>query len=206
MGDPRTSSRANFTPAPAAAARCAASSPSATRSSRSSPSRARRPRYSTKCAAISQRDSRTPDRAFEHVPLKTSFRSAPGVLGAVDEVFLAPAHQRGLVSDDLWMRSRGAEARTCRALVEIWAPVSAAEAPEANDDRLATAARSRRRERSRRASRAARRREDRRAASRPRPANCVDSKAERFRPIRAARHSDPGARARRLFRRRSSAR
>ncbi len=67
------------------------------------------------------------------MPLKTSFRSVPAVLGTVDQVFLAPAHQRGLVSDDPWMGHEALK-QNLPGLIEIWAPVSAAEAPEANDE------------------------------------------------------------------------
>ncbi len=40
-------------------------------------------------------------QTFEHVSLKTSFRSVPAVLDAIDRVFTAEAHQRGLVSADV---------------------------------------------------------------------------------------------------------
>ncbi|MGP8231168.1 MAG: double-strand break repair helicase AddA [Methylovirgula sp.] len=72
-------------------------------------------------------------QTFDHVPLKTSFRSVPAVLGTVDQVFLTPAHQRGLVSDDLWMGHEALK-QNLPGLIEIWAPVSAAEAPEVDDD------------------------------------------------------------------------
>ena len=62
--------------------------------------------------------------------LKQSFRSAPGVLAAVDKVFAHPGHQRGLVAEfDVWM---GHEALKDRlpGLVEIWPSVG----PEARED------------------------------------------------------------------------
>ena len=39
---------------------------------------------------------------FAHVPLTLSFRSAPGVLSAIDKVFEHGDHKGGLV-DDVWM-------------------------------------------------------------------------------------------------------
>ncbi|QAY97288.1 double-strand break repair helicase AddA [Methylovirgula ligni] len=72
-------------------------------------------------------------QTFESVPLKTSFRSVPAVLGTVDQVFSAPAHQRGLVSDDTWMGHEALK-ENLPGLIEIWAPVSAAEGPEADGD------------------------------------------------------------------------
>jgi ATP-dependent helicase/nuclease subunit A len=70
------------------------------------------------------------EEKFAHVQLKQSFRSAPGVLAAVDKVFAHPGHQRGLVAEfDVWM---GHEALKNRlpGLVEIWPSVG----PEARDD------------------------------------------------------------------------
>jgi ATP-dependent helicase/nuclease subunit A len=70
-------------------------------------------------------------RSFEHVLLKTSFRSVPAVLGMVDQVFDLPAHQRGLVFADQWMGHEALKGKL-PGLIEIWAPVSAAEAPAAD--------------------------------------------------------------------------
>jgi len=56
---------------------------------------------------------------FAQVSLTQSFRSVPGVLAAVDSVFAAPAHQKGLVADDIWMGHEALKARI-PGLVEIW--------------------------------------------------------------------------------------
>ncbi|HEY1736431.1 MAG TPA: 3'-5' exonuclease, partial [Methylovirgula sp.] len=66
---------------------------------------------------------------FEHVELKDSFRSVPAVLRMVDEVFASADHQRGLVSDDIWM-GHAALKRDLPGLIEIWP----ATIPEQQDD------------------------------------------------------------------------
>ncbi len=76
--------------------------------------------------------------AFEHVELKTSFRSVPAVLTMVDDVFGRPEHQRGLVSDDIWMGHEPLEARSARPRRDLAADhARAARGPA----RLAAAAR-----------------------------------------------------------------
>ncbi len=72
-------------------------------------------------------------RPFERVSLKTSFRSVPGILAAVDTVFSLDAHQDGLVSKpDLWPAHESIKA-TLPSLVEIWPPLGATAAPEPAD-------------------------------------------------------------------------
>ncbi|QXX74896.1 double-strand break repair helicase AddA [Methylovirgula sp. HY1] len=63
------------------------------------------------------------DEAFEHVQMKDSFRSVPAVLTMVDEVFADQAHQKGLVTDDIWMGHEALK-RDLPGLVEIWPPLS----------------------------------------------------------------------------------
>ena len=64
-------------------------------------------------------------RPFERVSLKTSFRSVPGILAAVDTVFSLDAHQDGLVrKPDLWPAHESIKAML-PSLVEIWPPVGA---------------------------------------------------------------------------------
>ena len=53
----------------------------------------------------------------------------PAVLTTVDEVFGSAEHQRGLVSDDIWM-GHAALKRDLPGLVEIWPPT----VPEAQED------------------------------------------------------------------------
>ena len=72
-------------------------------------------------------------QTFESVPLKTSFRSVPAVLGTVDQVFSTPAHQRGLVSADTWMGHEALK-QNQPGLIEFWEPVSGAQTPEADGD------------------------------------------------------------------------
>lgn len=74
-------------------------------------------------------------KSFAHVQLKTSFRSVPAVLDAVDRVFDFQAHQRGLVSDDPWMGHESLK-QTLPGLIEIWQPVTAPERPEPEDWKL----------------------------------------------------------------------
>ncbi len=74
-------------------------------------------------------------QTFEHVSLKTSFRSVPAVLDAIDRVFTAEAHQRGLVSADVWMGHESLK-QSLPGLIEIWQPVTAPERPDSEDWRL----------------------------------------------------------------------
>ncbi len=69
-------------------------------------------------------------KPFERVSLKTSFRSVPGILAAVDTVFALDAHQDGLVrKPDLWPLHESIKARL-PSLVEIWPPLGAAPAED----------------------------------------------------------------------------
>ncbi|VFU09045.1 double-strand break repair helicase AddA [Methylocella tundrae] len=73
---------------------------------------------------------------FAHVRLTQSFRSAPGVLAAVDKVFAPPAHQNGLVADlDVWMPHEALKEKL-PGLVEIWPPVGVEARESARDWRL----------------------------------------------------------------------
>lgn len=67
---------------------------------------------------------------FEHVQLKTSFRSVPAILSLVDEVFGRDDNQKGLIADDIWMGHEALKA-DLPGLIEIWPPLSSApqEAP-----------------------------------------------------------------------------
>jgi ATP-dependent helicase/nuclease subunit A len=78
---------------------------------------------------------RDAEQTFEHVSLKTSFRSVPAVLEAVDRVFTSEAHQRGLVSADVWMGHESLK-QSLPGLIEIWEPVKGDERPETEDWKL----------------------------------------------------------------------
>jgi ATP-dependent helicase/nuclease subunit A len=59
-------------------------------------------------------------QSFARVPLNASFRSAPGVLAAIDKVFEHGGHKNGVITaEDVW---RPHEALKCQlpALVELW--------------------------------------------------------------------------------------
>jgi ATP-dependent helicase/nuclease subunit A len=56
---------------------------------------------------------------FEHIELKTSFRSVPAVLTMVDKVFGCAENQQGLVSNDVWM-GHDALKNDLPGRVEIW--------------------------------------------------------------------------------------
>jgi ATP-dependent helicase/nuclease subunit A len=63
---------------------------------------------------------------FEHVPLTLSFRSAPGVLSAIDKVFEHGDHKSGLVAaNDVWMPHQALK-HQLPGLVELW-PLAAAQ-------------------------------------------------------------------------------
>ncbi|MBS9477155.1 double-strand break repair helicase AddA [Ancylobacter radicis] len=66
---------------------------------------------------------------FRHIPLKHSFRSAPGILAAVDEVFAQESAHRGLSADNARPLHEAIHA-SLPALVELWEP----EAPSAAVD------------------------------------------------------------------------
>ncbi len=73
---------------------------------------------------------------FTHVRLTQSFRSARGVLLAVDQVFAHPDHQSGLVAEhDVWMPHEAIKDRL-PGLVEIWQPVGAQKTEDRRDWRL----------------------------------------------------------------------
>ena len=75
-------------------------------------------------------------KAFAQVRLTHSFRSAPGVLAAVDSVFSHPGHQSGLIADgDAWMLHEPLKDRL-PGLVEIWAPLAPTARHEGADWRL----------------------------------------------------------------------
>jgi ATP-dependent helicase/nuclease subunit A len=64
-------------------------------------------------------------QAFAHVPLTLSFRSATGVLAAIDKVFEHGGHGRGLVAaGDVWMPHQALKDRL-PGLVELWPLASA---------------------------------------------------------------------------------
>jgi ATP-dependent helicase/nuclease subunit A len=87
-----------------------------------------RGRFAQRLAAAGQR--------FEHVQLKTSFRSAPGVLAAVDGLFEPQAHQRGLVyAGDVWPIHEAVKT-DLPALVEIWPPQGPAAVADPEDWRV----------------------------------------------------------------------
>ena len=73
--------------------------------------------------------------SFEHVELKTSFRSVPVVLSMVDAVFERAGHQKGLVSEDIWMGHEPLK-RDLPGLVEIWPALPAEPQEEPSDWRL----------------------------------------------------------------------
>ena len=69
-------------------------------------------------------------KPFERVMLKTSFRSVPGVLAAVDTVFDAPLRQDGLVrAPDVWPRHESIKSHL-PGLVEVWPRVRADNPPD----------------------------------------------------------------------------
>ncbi len=66
---------------------------------------------------------------FAHVPLTLSFRSAPGVLSAIDKVFEHGDHKTGLVAaNDVWMPHQALK-HQLPGLVELW-PLASAQAGE----------------------------------------------------------------------------
>ncbi len=68
-------------------------------------------------------------QAFAHVPLTLSFRSAPGVLSAIDKVFEHRDHKGGLIAaNDVWMPHQALK-HYLPGLVELW-PLAAAQAGE----------------------------------------------------------------------------
>ena len=77
-----------------------------------------------------ERRFKAADKPFERVMLKTSFRSVPGVLAAVDTVFDAPLRQDGLVrAPDVWPKHESIKSHL-PGLVEIWPRVRADTPPD----------------------------------------------------------------------------
>lgn len=75
--------------------------------------------------------------AFEYVQLVQSFRSAPGVLAAVDEVFNFDGNGDGLTCDVERLALSHESAKTdLPAHVEVWAPIGPVEHSEPEDWRL----------------------------------------------------------------------
>jgi ATP-dependent helicase/nuclease subunit A len=75
-------------------------------------------------------------RSFAHVRLAQSFRSAPGVLAAIDKVFERGEHQAGLVApNDVWMPHEALKEQL-PGLVEIWPAVGAPSREDPRDWRL----------------------------------------------------------------------
>ncbi len=70
-----------------------------------------------------------------HIPLHYSFRSAPGILDAVDHVFESEANRRGLTSEGL-KPTHSAWKGDLPGLVEIWPPIGAMEREAKPDWRL----------------------------------------------------------------------
>ena len=80
-----------------------------------------------------ERRFRSAAKPFERVVLKTSFRSVPGILAAVDTVFEKASHQDGLVQiPDIWPRHESIKSRL-PGLVEIWPRVKADSQPDPDD-------------------------------------------------------------------------
>ncbi len=68
--------------------------------------------------------------SFAHVPLNASFRSAPGVLAAIDKLFEHGDHKTGVVAArDVWLPHQAVK-RHLPGLVELWPLV----APPANEN------------------------------------------------------------------------
>ncbi len=76
-------------------------------------------------------------RAFEYVRLVQSFRSAPGVLSAVDEVFNFAGNGEGLTCDvERLTLTHEATKTHLPALVEVWEPIGPVDQSEPEDWRL----------------------------------------------------------------------
>ncbi|TAL80405.1 MAG: double-strand break repair helicase AddA, partial [Beijerinckiaceae bacterium] len=72
---------------------------------------------------------------FQHIELKTSFRSVPAILDMVDAVFGCAEHQQGLVSSDKYM-GHDALKHDLPGLIEIWQPIATKEEEAPGDWRL----------------------------------------------------------------------
>lgn len=74
-------------------------------------------------------------KAFHKVNLNFSFRSSPGILAAVDNVFAIPDHRRGLSAEDI-ATVHAAWKSDVASHIELWPPVGPVETPEVADWRL----------------------------------------------------------------------
>lgn len=84
-----------------------------------------------------QRRAQAAEKPFEPVELTLSFRSAPGILEAVDKVFEAPEHFRGLSAQEHHERTaHQALKRDLPARIEIWDVIAPGEKEERRDWRL----------------------------------------------------------------------
>ncbi len=79
--------------------------------------------------------ARDAERGFEGIDLILSFRSAPAILKAVDQVFAHPSNARGL-GRDLAGPQRHTALKRIPGLVEIWPAVAAMPQPEPGDWKL----------------------------------------------------------------------
>ncbi|MGO9008088.1 MAG: double-strand break repair helicase AddA [Beijerinckiaceae bacterium] len=75
-------------------------------------------------------------KTFAHVQLTDSFRSVPLILSTVDQVFLDATHQKGLVTEDPWMRHSAALKRDLPGLVEIWPRIASTKQEDPHDWQL----------------------------------------------------------------------
>ncbi|MBM3550723.1 MAG: double-strand break repair helicase AddA [Alphaproteobacteria bacterium] len=77
------------------------------------------------------------ERRFEPVTLTQSFRSAPGILQAVDDVFAIEDNRLGLCFDSQEPAPRHEAWKSdVAALIEIWEPIGPEKAPDPSDWRL----------------------------------------------------------------------
>jgi ATP-dependent helicase/nuclease subunit A len=84
-----------------------------------------------------QRRAENAQKRFEPVELTLSFRSAPGVLQAVDKVFSIPENYRGLSAEaDHTRTAHQALKREAPSRIEIWDVIAKAEQEERRDWRL----------------------------------------------------------------------
>ncbi|MEJ0092465.1 MAG: double-strand break repair helicase AddA [Methylocella sp.] len=72
---------------------------------------------------------------FADVRLTQSFRSAPGVLEAVDKVFELREHQSGLIDNDVWVPHEALKQKL-PGLIEIWPSIGAQAREDARDWKL----------------------------------------------------------------------
>ncbi|MCW2282401.1 ATP-dependent helicase/nuclease subunit A [Rhodoblastus acidophilus] len=92
--------------------------------------------FSTKRRMFAQK-IREADQQFESVELHLSFRSAPGVLAAVDEIFSSPERSRGLYGGQEHVKTvHEAWKREQPSIVELWDVIAALESEPSRDWRL----------------------------------------------------------------------